>query len=335
VSRERIERCFGVAMETSTATTGNNDENNNMRGVLTTKMTPTGGAAACGGAANAQPEKQPPQKRRKMSNKDRVQIDVGGTVFITSKTTLTLSSSYFASKFKAEWGDGDEDDDGDEPLFVDQDPVPFAILLGFMREGFVKKSQLTEKVLAQAEFFGIDLLLMAAMSTAFRALHPAERHLSDDEACVQFGEEYGGVLDAIRQGILPKSVKESGLAAKQEYAVVCRYTRRMQAPGFKSDYFQVKVRPGILDSAGDGDGQAVAVPTCSTLVDALNWLSKNGFRLNEDVNGSEFDFGDYMGEAAKNKCLFSRPVTGTAHSPIVFDHHVCPLSCRVFAQTTK
>jgi hypothetical protein len=57
-------------------------------------------------------------------------------------------------------GDGDDDDD-DEITFIDQDPTAFKDLLGFMRHGFINKTEITQLVLVQADFFGIETLLRA------------------------------------------------------------------------------------------------------------------------------------------------------------------------------
>lgn len=77
-------------------------------------------------------------KRRRKKDQDITRINIGGRVFTTAKLMLTLSPTYFSSKFKDEWDDNDDDDNGSgELLFVDQNPDTFAILLDFMREGLI------------------------------------------------------------------------------------------------------------------------------------------------------------------------------------------------------
>ena len=85
-------------------------------------------------------------------------LDVGGTKFITAASTLTSNSAYFASLFSDNWNH--HDDAGDE-IFLDQDPVPFEILLAYMRRGMIKVKDVDTNVLALAEFLGMERLLLA------------------------------------------------------------------------------------------------------------------------------------------------------------------------------
>jgi len=256
-----------------------------------------------------------PQRKRRKKDSDCVYINVGGGVFFASKTTLAMRSSYFASKFKAEW----DSDSESEPLFVDQDPAAFAVLLDFMREGFIKAFQLTEKVLVQAEFFGIDDLLTAVKAVALRAKYPAKRHLSDDKACEQFDMAFGGVLGAIRQGILPKEIRQI-VQFPHEVAVLCSHHRTVRIEGIwpsrlKRWYVTVKVRSGIVEDATGDEGKMVAVPTCSTFVNALNWLDKESF-IQAPKDLEDFDIDEPADIRLKK--FFLRPVP-TGNNPIVFE----------------
>jgi hypothetical protein len=99
-------------------------------------------------------EDQASATKRRRNDRDCVLINVGGTIFTTSKLTLISNSSYFASRFSTDWDDHQEDADMTvTSIFVDQNSKSFEVLLAFMREGFIKKSELTESVLSQA-FFG-------------------------------------------------------------------------------------------------------------------------------------------------------------------------------------
>src|SRR5210317_1518336 len=62
-------------------------------------------------------------------------IDVGGTLFRVSRTTLTNSSAYFESMLSARWTN--DESDKKDVLFVDQDPSAFEALLTYMRSGIV------------------------------------------------------------------------------------------------------------------------------------------------------------------------------------------------------
>ena len=79
------------------------------------------------------------KRRRRTTSHPRVTsapitIDVGGTLFRVSRTTLTNSSVYFESMFSARWrwSDATGDDDSDQDvIFVDQDPTAFETLLKY------------------------------------------------------------------------------------------------------------------------------------------------------------------------------------------------------------
>ena len=74
-------------------------------------------------------EEEPPAKRQKRSllgASDRITVDVGGTKFITSVSTLISNSVYFESLLSDNWA---ESNNGDDEVFIDQDPEPFRVLL--------------------------------------------------------------------------------------------------------------------------------------------------------------------------------------------------------------
>lgn len=101
------------------------------------------------------------------SSGGRVILNVGGTNFTTSQTTLTSSSAYFESLFSAEWAQSRAGLDG-EDIFIDQDPEVFRVLLSYMRLGKIKASELTTAVMLQAQFLGMDRLLQAVRVVARR-----------------------------------------------------------------------------------------------------------------------------------------------------------------------
>ena len=59
-----------------------------------------------------------------------VRLNVGGTVFTTTESTLTKESRYFAALLSGEYNDRQ----GDE-VFVDRDPAHFAAVLQYLRGG--------------------------------------------------------------------------------------------------------------------------------------------------------------------------------------------------------
>ena len=62
---------------------------------------------------------EPPAKRqnRSLGASDRITVDVGGTKFITSVSTLISNSVYFESLLSDNW---EESNNGDDEVFIDQ-----------------------------------------------------------------------------------------------------------------------------------------------------------------------------------------------------------------------
>ena len=94
---------------------------------------------------------QPDEKRRT----DRIVVDVGGTRFTTSASTLTSSSEYFERLLSPRWCA-----EPPEEIFLDRDPEPFKILLTYMRTGLLELSKdnqsLARRVMVEAEFLGMQ-----------------------------------------------------------------------------------------------------------------------------------------------------------------------------------
>ena len=94
---------------------------------------------------------QPDEKRRT----DRIVVDVGGTRFATSASTLTAGSEYFERLLSPRWCA-----EPPEEIFLDRDPEPFKILLTYMRTGLLELSKdnqsLARRVMVEAEFLGMQ-----------------------------------------------------------------------------------------------------------------------------------------------------------------------------------
>ena len=86
---------------------------------------------------------------------DRIVVDVGGTRFATSASTLTSASEYFERLLSPRWCA-----EPPEELFLDRDPEPFKILLTYMRTGLLELSKdnqsLARRVMVEAEFLGMQ-----------------------------------------------------------------------------------------------------------------------------------------------------------------------------------
>jgi hypothetical protein len=132
------------------------------------------------------------------NSSDIVTLNVGGKHFTTCISTLTRYSTYFEAMFSQNWAgsttsDDDDDnnnsdnDDGNNhgsdknnaspTIFIDKDPIPFAYILNYMREGHIDLPKstsastgtgignngdyeyeytLAKNIIIQAQFFGLD-----------------------------------------------------------------------------------------------------------------------------------------------------------------------------------
>lgn len=131
---------------------------------------------------------------------DRVVLDVGGTMFTTSKNTLTMNSAYFQRIFGDNWS-------SDDDYFLDRDPATFALLLTYMRTGVVELPEhdesLARRVLLEAQFLGVDGFLSAVKAQAYRNLAAEDWEGTDEDAATNFDAEHGGPEDALRKAKLP------------------------------------------------------------------------------------------------------------------------------------
>ena len=176
-----------------------------------------------------------PAKRQKP---DRVRLNVGGTVFETSMTTLTGGSSFFASMF-SRWDDNSNHDP--EGIFIDRDADAFRVLLSCMRQGAAVlptlDRDLCARVLLDAQYLGVDGLLHSVKAVAWRHMNPLMLSAckDDDATCaIRFDQSCSSIDVALREGTLP-----------------ARFFSSVAKPRRKPRSFSVKVRGTVLDSATD------------------------------------------------------------------------------------
>jgi hypothetical protein len=140
---------------------------------------------------------QPDEKRRT----DRIVVDVGGTRFTTSASTLTSASEYFERLLSPRWCA-----EPPEELFLDRDPEPFKILLTYMRTGLLELSKddesLARRVMIEAEFLGMVGLVESIKATCHKNIFTLHSG-SDESAAERFTKNYGSFDAAIRSGQLP------------------------------------------------------------------------------------------------------------------------------------
>ena len=140
---------------------------------------------------------QQPDEERAARRTDRIVVDVGGTRFTTSASTLSSASEYFERLLSPRWCA-----EPPEELFLDRDPEPFKILLTYMRTGLLELSKdnlsLARRVMIEAEFLGMVGLIDSVKA---RAIENTGWEGTDADAVKCFGS-----FDAaIRNGILPAS----------------------------------------------------------------------------------------------------------------------------------
>lgn len=142
----------------------------------------------------------PMSKRARGGDPDRVVLNVGGTEFATSRSTLEPCSSYFARRFSEEWAGGAAGE-----IFLDLDADCFRVLLSCMRRRSAllpaADLDLCARVLLDAQYLGIDFLLDEVKATVQRHTHPADASRHTAEA---FDAEHTpDLLEAIKAGVLP------------------------------------------------------------------------------------------------------------------------------------
>lgn len=134
-----------------------------------------------------------------------IKIDVGGTLFRVSKSTLHANSTYFESLLSDRWKLSEEKDNG---FFVDQDPKAFEILLNYMRSGMVHlppdDAYLSKKTLMLAEYLGIHGFLITVKAITMKNISRRDEFLSDEVSeAAQFDVRFGSLRLAVTKGILP------------------------------------------------------------------------------------------------------------------------------------
>ena len=181
-----------------------------------------------------------------------VVLDVGGTQFTSSVTTLASSSSYFERRLSKEW-------QGKHPetrahIVIDQDPHLFSILLSYMRLGSIEADKLTTPVILLAMFFGMDQLLDAVRIVAIRS---------------KFEGKKLAIYGAAQAALL---VRENDVKKKFASLTICHpeFVAFSESRGVDPDFV-------VFVEIQNKDGTVHRPSNYFTFVDALNYLSKSGY----------------------------------------------------------
>mmetsp|Transcript_13411 Transcript_13411/g.22461 ORF Transcript_13411/g.22461 Transcript_13411/m.22461 type:complete len:224 (-) Transcript_13411:206-877(-) len=91
-----------------------------------------------------------------------IELDVGGKIFRTTKSTLCSTDSFFSRMLSGDtWGEGITKG----PIFIDRDHTVFAGILSFLRSGRLVVSDIEdddtylEKLLIEADYYGLENLV--------------------------------------------------------------------------------------------------------------------------------------------------------------------------------
>jgi hypothetical protein len=155
-------------------------------------------------ASKAHREHEPRASKRprfECDRPDRVKLNVGGTIFHTTRSTLAAGSCYFESRFSTDW----VQEEPEAELFLDRDPDVFRVLLSCMRSRHVVLPEhdqaLATRVLLDAEFYGLDWLLAEVKLKAWMHMHPD--HPAAADALKAFDNKFPSLQDAITAHVLP------------------------------------------------------------------------------------------------------------------------------------
>ncbi|KAG7210663.1 hypothetical protein KM043_012171 [Ampulex compressa] len=98
---------------------------------------------------------------QKRSNNQWVRLNVGGTYFLTAKTTLARDPNSFLYRLCQEDSDLISDRDETGAYLIDRDPTYFSPVLNYLRHGklVINKDLMEEGVLEEAEFYNITELI--------------------------------------------------------------------------------------------------------------------------------------------------------------------------------
>jgi hypothetical protein len=187
----------------------------------------------------------------------RIEINVGGTKFLTAASTLMSNSAYFSTLLNDTWLNSSSGE-----IFLDQDPIVFAKLLTYMREGIIKVEDIDIHVMILAEFLGMERLLLAIKVRWYCNIGKGPVDLESDEAiATAFDEVHGGIMKAISTGLYPAFLNQNELTAESDIAIMTVSRGSMNV---------------VVNEIVNGTTTGPTID-CYGIIGALNGLHANGY----------------------------------------------------------
>ncbi|KAG8038861.1 hypothetical protein G9C98_003168 [Cotesia typhae] len=131
----------------------------------------------------------------KRCNNQWVRLNVGGTYFLTAKTTLARDPNSFLYRLCQEDSDLISDRDETGAYLIDRDPTYFSPVLNYLRHGklVINKDLTEEGVLEEAEFYNItELIRLVNERIILRDTRPtrdSKKHLINIGSQYNYGNE--------------------------------------------------------------------------------------------------------------------------------------------------
>ncbi|KAK6171344.1 hypothetical protein SNE40_019553 [Patella caerulea] len=134
------------------------------------------------------------EEKNKCRKKAWVKLNVGGTVFLTTRTTLERDPQSFLNRLVQDDADNGLNTDKDEngAYLIDRDPTYFGPVLNYLRHGklVLNKDLAEEGVLEEAEFYNItDLIKMIKARIADRNAKQSQAYMKNVYRVLQCSEE--------------------------------------------------------------------------------------------------------------------------------------------------
>lgn len=121
-----------------------------------------------------------------------VKLNVGGTTFLTTRTTLGRDPKSFLFRLIQEEPDLNTDKDGSGAYLIDRDPTYFGPVLNYLRHGklVINRDLAEEGVLEEAEFYNItELIKLVKDRIKERDVKQNQMHMKNVYRVLQCSEE--------------------------------------------------------------------------------------------------------------------------------------------------